>query len=118
MSEIANNPMPMPKQQSLSTSDQAHLLKRPDVVSQGNADKMQEQIKLPFAMYSEKASFETNKRLINRKNQQVANISQNDSNGMTSLKDLPKEAMVKIKRRLKSTEKAYKKFQKLFCPNV
>jgi hypothetical protein len=80
-----------------------HILK-------ASTEKIQQEIKLPFALYSESAQNELRKRELIRKENQIKEVDKNSNGSMSMLKDLPLSPP-KIKRRLRAIEKAY---QKLF----
>jgi hypothetical protein len=108
MSDLLNSFTPP---RSLTTSSDAHLIRRSDHVAQGNSEKIQEQVKLPFMLYSETAQHELKKRELFRKENQVQEVNKNGSGQMSMLKHLPLNSP-KIKRRLRAVEKAYEKLFK------
>ncbi len=111
MTDITNNPFPQQQNQSLSTSDQAALIRRSDQVVQANVEKVQSDVKLPFYLHNERVQMEIQKHQLNRLKQQVANVEQSENGDITNMKDLP-HMFNKIKRRLKSSQKSYERMLK------
>ncbi len=120
MSDLLSNSFSQVRSQSLTTSNDAPIIRRSEHVSQANTERFQQQIKLPFVLYSETAQNELKKRELFRKENQVKEVNKNNGGMMSMMKDLPLSPP-KIKRRLRAIEKAYdkllKRLSKLFRKN-
>lgn len=92
-----------------ASQNSSNALKTNQVVK-ASTEKLQQEIKLPFALYSETAQNELRKRELIRKENQIREVNKNGNGSMSMLKHLPLNPP-KIKRRLRALEKSY---QKLF----
>ena len=114
MSDLLTSVNSQVRNQTLNTAHNVDKINhRSTQVFQANTEKLQQEIKLPFALYSEAAQNELKKRELLRKDNKIQEVNKNTSGMMSMLKDLPLTPP-KIKRRLRAIEKAYEKlFKKL-----